>query len=224
MISKKKIAVLVSGGLDSAILIHYYLKKKYTVQPIYVSAKHVWENAELYWLKRFLNTQRSSNLKPLALLSFHASDLYQTHWSVTGKKIPGAKTPDRAVYIPGKNLLLISKATVFCALRKIPEIALAPLNMNPFNDATPDFFHDLEKVCSKGLNFKIKIRTPFRQWNKNKVINFGKKLPLELTFSCLSPRETAKKKYLHCGKCGKCAERKKAFKNTGLRDLTPYAI
>ena len=218
MPENRKIAVLVSGGLDSSILIHQLLKNYKFVQPIYVQSGHVWERAELYWLRRYLKTIRAPHLKPLASLSLPTQDIYQTHWSLTGRKVPGAKSRDRKVYLPGKNIFLIAKASVFCALKKIPHLALGPLKTNPFPDASLEFFKLMERACSKGLNYKLKIHAPFLRLSKKNVMKLGARLPLELTFSCLSP-----KRRLHCGKCNKCTERKKAFRKVQLMDRTRYA-
>ncbi len=227
---KRQTAVLISGGLDSAILVSRLLTKKLVVQPVYFQSGHVWEKAELYWLKRFLKSIRTHCLKPLEVLSCSTDDLYKTHWSMTGKKIPGAKSSDLKVYLPGKNLLLITKAAVYCSLNKISVLALGPLGTNPFPDARASFFKNLERVCSEGLNFKLRIRTPFLERNKNEVVKLGKKLPLHLTFSCLNPhpplspgKKDGVREYIHCGQCNKCAERKKAFRNARIPDLTPYA-
>ena len=214
----KKIAVLTSGGLDSAILIHSLIEKGDRVWPVYVRSGHLWENAEIFWLKRFLKKVKSPRLKPLNILSCETKDLYGTHWGFTGKNVPKAKTRDEAVYIPGKNLLLIAKAAVFCALHKIPNLALAPLATNPFPDATPEFFKSMARASSKGLGVRLKISAPFLRKTKREVMALGQNLPLELTFSCIAP-----KKLFHCGCCNKCAERKKAFQVSRLIDRTRYA-
>ena len=208
MSSKKSIAILASGGLDSAILTSKLLKSHSLVQPIYIKSGHVWEPAELYWLKRYLKVIANPRLAKLVCLSLETKDLYEGHWSVTGKKTPSHKSDDVKVYLPGKNLLLITKAAVYCSLNKIPALALGPLKTNPFPDAKASFFKDLEKVCSEGLHFKFRIKTPFLDRTKQEVMRLGKALPLQLTFSCLSPRGV-----LHCGKCNKCAEREKAFQS-----------
>lgn len=225
-----KIAVLISGGLDSAILAGYLLKSHSVVQPIYLKSGHVWEHAELFWLKHYLKKMSSRRLGKLVILSFETKDLYDGHWSLTGKKTPNARSHDKKVYLPGKNLLLIAKASVYCSLNRIPTLALGPLKTNPFPDASASFFKSFEKVCSEGLNFKLKIKTPFLNWNKTQVMKLGQNLPLHLTFSCLNPppplslRERDRMRgYFHCGNCNKCAERKKAFKNSGIPDLTRYA-
>ena len=212
------IAVLASGGLDSVILIDHLSKTFKSIHPLYIRNGHHWETAELFWLKRFLKTVSNRNVKPLAILDLTTRDLYRNHWSLTGKKVPGAKSDDRNVYLPGKNLLLISKAAVFCAIRKIPNLALGPLKSNPFSDARPEFFKATEKALEKGLGFSIKIHVPFLKCSKTQVMSLGCDLPLHLTFSCLSP-----KKMVHCGRCNKCAERKKAFRLPRMVDRTRYA-
>ena len=206
MPANKKVAVLTSGGLDSAILISYLSKKYDSVYPIYIQIGHVWEGAELASLKRFLKTIRNQRLKPLVILSLSTADLYPKHWSFSGKKIPGAKSHDTQVYLPGKNIFLIAKASVFCALNRVPSLALGPLKTNPFPDASPAFFKMMERACSKGLQYRIRILTPFLNLTKKEVISLGRHLPLELTFSCLRP-----KGHSHCGRCNKCAERKKVI-------------
>lgn len=222
--ARKKIAILTSGGLDSGILIHYLLKKYKSVQPIYLQSGHVWEEAELFWLKRFLKATGNRHLKPLVSLSLRTRDLYRTHWSLTGKKIPSAQSHDKKVYLPGKNILLIAKASVFCALRKIPFLALGPLKTNPFSDARPAFFKAMERACSKGLDYRLRVQTPFLHRSKKEVMALGRALPLELTFSCLAPKVGARssRPYVHCGKCNKCRERKKAFRQAHLVDRTRY--
>ena len=206
MPANKKVAVLTSGGLDSAILISYLSKKYDSVYPIYIQIGHVWEGAELASLKRFLKTIRNQRLKPLVILSLSTADLYPKHWSFSGKKIPGAKSHDTQVYLPGKNIFLIAKASVFCALNRVPSLALGPLKTNPFPDASPAFFKMMERACSKGLQYRIRILTPFLNLTKKEVISLGRHLPLELTFSCLRP-----KGHSHFGRCNKCAERKKVI-------------
>lgn len=215
---KKKIAVLSSGGLDSVILTAHLLKQGWTVKPLYLQSGHRWEQAELFWLKQFLKKFNTRKLKPLTVLSMPTSDLYQNHWSVTGEKVPGVKSRDKEVYLPGKNLLLIAKVSVYCALNQISHLALGPLKTNPFPDARPSFFKSMEQICSKGLDHPLKILTPFLKLTKKEVMKFGKDLPLELTFSCLNPKGIR-----HCGKCNKCAERKRAFRKAGIQDKTSYA-
>ena len=156
----KSAAVLVSGGLDSVILLAEATKRYRSVFPLYVKSGHIWEAAEINSLKRFLKRARDRRIKRCAYLTLTASDLYPKHWSLTGKSVPGSRSRDRAVYLPGKNILLIAKAAVFCALKKIPVIVIGSLSTNPFHDASRTFFRQMGRAVSRGLGFQIKIKAP----------------------------------------------------------------
>jgi 7-cyano-7-deazaguanine synthase len=212
------IAVLTSGGLDSAVLLGELSRKYARVYPLYIRQGLVWEKVELYWLRRFLKALHKDNVQPLQVLSLPMDDLYGKHWSLGKQPVPGARSDDRAVYLPGRNLVLLVKAAVFCALNKVRSIALGSLGHNPFPDASPSFFRLWEKTLRVGLKTPLTIQAPYRSLSKVEVIRRGHDLPLRLSFSCISP--VGKK---HCGRCNKCAERRRAFRNADMMDDTIYA-
>ncbi len=211
------LAVLVSGGPDSAVLVGEALQGRAAVYPLYVRCGLVWETEELDYLRRFLDAISSSALRPLTVLEMPVGDLYPGHWSLTGKGTPDAATPDEAVFLPGRNVLLLSKAMLWCHLRAVSEIAIATLASNPFPDATPEFFAAFEAVVNRAVGGRIRIHQPYLSLKKTEVLRRGRALPLELTFSCIRPRQGR-----HCGACNKCAERRRAFADAGVPDRTPY--
>jgi 7-cyano-7-deazaguanine synthase len=215
----KQIAVLISGGLDSCVLMSDLSQKYARVYPIYVKNGLLWEDMELYWLRRFLKAigQETNRIREIVILNQPVQDLYHGHWSLTGNNVPDYQSDDPSVYLPGRNLLLLTKATLFCAINDIGTLALGPLKGNPFPDSSKTFFRSFEKAASSGLDFPISIITPYRNRSKEDVIRQGRSLPLELTFSCIQPIGR-----YHCGICNKCAERQKAFKNAGISDRTIY--
>ena len=214
----KKTFILISGGLDSSILLSQLLEKYDWIQPVYIRSQNQWEEIELFWLKRFLRVLRNPKLKPLIILDFPLSDVYENLWSITGKKIPGAYSKDEAVYLPGKNIVLLAKTAILASQKKIHDLALAPLKTNPFPDAKRSFFTAYEKVLTKALAFQIRIRTPFLALTKKQVMTMGRNIPLQFTFSCLNPKGK-----LHCGRCNKCVERKRAFREAEMHDSTRYS-
>ena len=214
---KGRACVLISGGLDSCVLLANLAEQGWEITPLYVRAGLVWETVELIWIRRFLARVNLPGLKPLHQVSLPVEDIYQTHWSTTGESVPGPNSHDSAVYLPGRNLLLLSKAAVYCALNQIGVIALGPLKGNPFPDSTPTFFRGFQRLASTALSHPLKILTPFINLSKTEVIGLGKRLPLELTYSCIRPvGET------HCGDCNKCAERRRSFVKAGVRDISRY--
>jgi 7-cyano-7-deazaguanine synthase len=213
------LAVLLSGGLDSAVLVAHAARTA-VVQPIYVRAGLAWEQEELALVGRLLQSPRyGSGVLPLEALVADVTDIYPAaHWARRGAP-PAYDTPDEDVYLPGRNLLLLSKAGILCALRGIPRLAIGPLAGNPFPDATPEFLAFMAQALSSGLAHRIAIEAPFSAMHKEDVIALGSSLgvPFELTMSCMKPASGR-----HCGMCSKCRERRDGFAAAGVRDPTAY--
>lgn len=212
------VGVLMSGGLDSSILVGRYLAEGLRVQPFYIRCGLYWESAEEAAAKQFLRAIQTPNLAPLISFDLPLADVYERHWSVTGRAVPDAETEDDAVFLPGRNALLLIKPVVWCQRHGIHALALAPLAGNPFADATDEFFDSFEAVTGHLADEKVRILRPFRTFSKRQVMEFGRHLPLEATFSCIDPQQG-----LHCGRCNKCAERRAAFRDAELEDRTIYA-
>src|SRR6266850_299765 len=154
---------------------------------VLLSAGLAWEGAELAALDQLLATPPYASLAPLARLTFTVRDLYPpTHWALRGEP-PAFDTPDEDVYLTGRNIILLTKAGIYCAQRGITRIALGPLAGNPFPDATPEFFQSMARALSLGLAHSIRIDAPFADKTKEEVIAMGVELgvPLELTLSCM---------------------------------------
>jgi 7-cyano-7-deazaguanine synthase len=213
-------AVLCSGGLDSAVLVADERTRGW-VQPVYVSTGLAWEAAERRALDEVLSDPcYDGGVRPVASLRVDMSDVYPAaHWALRGTP-PAYDTPDEDVYLVGRNVILLSKAGVFCAERRIGRLALGPLAGNPFPDATPQFFDAMARALSLGLAHPIELTAPFANMHKDEVIQLGVRLgvPLGRTLSCMNPQSGH-----HCGACSKCRERRQAFRSAGVPDPTTYA-
>jgi 7-cyano-7-deazaguanine synthase len=212
------VAVLASGGLDSAVLTAEYLAEDRVVQPIYVRFGLAWEETEETHLRLFLDTLQSSGIRPLVTLELPVADTYGAHWSLSADDVPDADTPDEAVYLPGRNLLLLAKSSIWCALRGYPTIAFGTLKGNPFADSSREFFGDVESLVQTAVDHRLEIATPFSELDKAHVLELGRHLQLQHTFSCINPTAG-----VHCGRCNKCAERQRAFEEASIDDVTTYA-
>jgi 7-cyano-7-deazaguanine synthase len=211
------LAILVSGGLDSAILLGEALRQGSRVYPIYVRCGLFWEHVEVAYVNRYLRAVQSPLLEPLTVLAQPVADLYGDHWSITGRGVPDASSADDAVYLPGRNLLLLTKALLWCHLHNIPSLAVGSLGSNPFPDASLSFFRDIATVVNQGVQGNVRVLLPFAEMIKSAVMRLGMGLPLEHSFSCINPTSDR-----HCGKCNKCAERRQAFVSAGMLDPTHY--
>ena len=224
-------AVLLSGGLDSAVLVADEASAG-EVQPIYVSVGLAWEAAEQAIVSRFLASGAfGGRVRPLVSLSVDMRDVYAaTHWAVEGKP-PAYHTPDEDVYLPGRNVILLGKAAVYCVAATIDRLVIGTLAHNPFPDATPHFRAAMARALSLGLDRPLQIDAPYANTEKSDVIRRGAALGVrfELTLSCMNPQSTIEsairnpQSAIHCGVCSKCRERHDAFVDAGISDPTAYA-
>ena len=213
-------AVLFSAGLDSAVLLAAALADA-PAHPIYVRAGLAWEAQEIVAASRLLSAPPYRNAAPMAALTVDMRDVYPaTHWAVRGEA-PGFDTPDEDVYLDGRNIVLLAKASVFMARHRLSRVLMGPLAGNPFPDATPRFFDTMAEALSLGLAWQVSIETPFAALHKADVIKLGEELgvPFELTLSCMQPIDG-----MHCGRCSKCRERRDGFLGAGVADPTEYRI
>lgn len=213
-----RVAVLTSGGLDSAILAADLGRVGVMVFPIYVQHGYLWEAAEREHLERFLGAVDPALRRRLKVLALPLGDVMGEHWGMTGEGVPDATTPDEAVFLPARNALLLAKAMLWCHLWSIRAVALGTLRSNPFPDATPAFFEAFASAMNQAIGGTVGVLRPYAAIGKLDVMRRGRGLPLELTFSCLRPVGGR-----HCGECNKCEERRLAFEQAGMDDRTEYA-
>ena len=211
-----RIAILASGGLDSSVLLGEIAQRGRRVFPVYIRAGLRWEPDELETLRRFVRALKLPNVVRVTMLKLPMGDVSGDHWSISGE-VPGYDAALSSNYILGRNLSLLAKASIFCARNRIGEIAMAPLESNPFPDARPEFFRAFARAVDLGVGLKLKIRTPFAGLTKADVVRRGGAMPLGLTVSCAQPRGN-----IHCGACTKCAERVEGFAEAGIPDPTKY--
>lgn len=212
------VAVLVSGGPDSAILLAELAATSPRVVPIYVRFGMIWDDQEEEAIRRYAAALHTPALTPLKVFELSLRGVYGDHWSTTGIDVPDEHSPDSAVCLPGRNLLVLVQAAVWCHLNGVPTLALGLLKGNPFPDGTDAFIATYEKALNLGLDGNLRLVRPYAHLSKKELLPRGRDLPLGLTWSCMQPLGS-----LQCGQCNKCAERRRAFAAAGIPDPTVYA-
>ena len=112
-------------------------------------------------------------VEELVVFDLPLDDLYGTHWSLDGRGVPDAESPDEAVYLPGRNALLTLKPVLWCGMHGVPHLALATLAGNPFADATAEFFHDFETALDRATGNRVTFPA-IRPAEKKDILNWGR--------------------------------------------------
>ena len=218
------IVALMSGGVDSSVMVWRALEQGAAVQPLFIRQGTLWQASEEAASHRFLDALREREashraaLAPLLALQLDLPPQYPSRWAIDpAAPPPDAATPDEAVDLPGKNLALLTMGAIVAQSIGARRIQIGVLAANPFRDARPEFLDGFAALYELATNHALRIERPLAGLTKEALIAQGRGLPLELTFSCLRPVGER-----HCGRCNKCAERRRAFARAGVEDRTEY--
>jgi len=220
--SKKKCVILLSGGIDSTVLM-YSLIADYEVWPLTVSygqrhhkevlaARNVCEARGDWLLKRwkYLDLGNLRSILPSALTGVG--------------EVPSGEydkvTMSRTV-VPNRNMIFLAIAAGYAEGLGASHVAYAAHAGDHaiYPDCRPEFINSVGETIKLGTGGKVSLLEPFVSKTKADIVALGKKLvvPFRLTWSCYRGED------LHCGLCGTCLERKTAFKEAGVEDPTKYA-
>ena len=217
----KKCVVLLSGGIDSAVLL-YSLVGKYECYPLtidygqthkkeIVAARNICEARDHNLLLRhkLLNLSVLQSLLPSSLTG-------------VGKIPEGCYNEEsmKSTVVPGRNLIFLAIAAGYAEGIGAEVVAYAAHSEDHYlyPDCRPEFAIAANKVVREGTDGKVSLLVPFINTVKADIIMFGTEftVPYHLTWSCYAGGET------HCGICGTCIERRKAFQLAKVNDPTEY--
>ena len=217
----KKCVVLLSGGLDSTVLM-YSLVNEYEVWPLTISygQRH---NKEVMAARNVCEA-RDHNL----LLRWKYVDL-----SVLGTLLPSALTGKGEIphghyqkesmsqtVVPFRNGILLSVASGYAQGIGAGCVAYAAHGGDHFiyADCRPEFIFQIGEAIKRGTDEEVKLIAPFTYVTKSGIVKLGSELnvPFAKTWTCYEGGE------VHCGVCGSCSERREAFQLAGVKDPTVY--
>ena len=230
--------LIVSGGMDSCVLTHYYAAAGFHLHLLSFNygQKHVKELAYAERYIQHLRTHCAGGEYPLRiqhdvvdlpiarLLADSDSALINTAVSMPH----GHYTDDsmKATVVPYRNPNMLLQAATVAWNDKASLIAYAAHQGDyaQYPDCREVFVDAFNKMLSTAMNSDaIKVESPFMRLTKAQICRLGYNLgvPFELTWSCYEGgNEGLDAK--HCGRCGTCVERYEAFKLAHVADPTEY--
>lgn len=231
-VPKTKIVIGLSGGMDSATLLAFYLAEGCEVHCFsftYGSKHNQYENqaardiVEAYQSNNYAAKLIEMDVQPIfsglssALLLSSSENIPEGHYQEESMK----KT-----VVPGRNLIFASIMAAYAESIGAKYVALGVHSGDHaiYPDCRPSFIQSLSAVIRKSSDEKVALRAPFLHLNKMEIVAKGIKIQesrnvpvfYALTRTCYKNQPVA------CGKCGSCQERKEAFFLLDLVDPIPY--
>jgi 7-cyano-7-deazaguanine synthase len=194
-----KVTVLLSGGIDSSVLLAWCKNQEIECQPLFFDYGQVTASRELN------AAEKISKKMGFALEKVTISNVS----SLTKNQITDPSQSTSPFY-PNRNLLLLTLGSMHAYENKNQGVgigAIRAVNSTPFPDMSHTFFDEFTKLVETSLNYKLAILVPFIDLTKTEVVKIGRNLqvPLELTYSCLTTSDRP------CGSCESCISRKEAM-------------
>ncbi len=226
----KSAVVLLSGGLDSATVLHMAQAAGRLCHTLTVDygQRH---RPELHAARALAVEARVESHREVRV------DLSAIGGSaLTDPAIPvpearsvadiGAGDPP-ITYVPARNTILLSVALGLAETLCASEIwcGVNAVDFSGYPDCRPEFIQAFEALARVGTRAgvegrPVKLKTPLVDLRKAEIIRAGTKLGVDYarTTSCYQPNS----KGLACGACEACLLRRRGFEEAGLPDPTRY--
>lgn len=211
--------VICSGGLDSTAVIGYALSVHQSVELLHFNYECKATNREIQAVKDISNKLGIKlTVSKLSYKGMDSSTLFSEEAITSGER--GVEYA--LDWVPARNLLFMSYAVAYAEANDIGHIYLGTNleESGAYPDNEEQFIRDFNDILYGAVQngVKIEVHTPLGGLMKKEIVEFGTKYgsPLELSYSCYNGREK------HCGECGPCYMRKKAFLRAGIEDPTQY--
>lgn len=178
---RQNVIILLSGGIDSAACVHYYLKEKFSPEALFIGYGQAAMEKEYESAKK--------------IASYYNIKLDVIKVEILNRFGQGE--------IKGRNAFFI----MVCLMKYSTFSGLISLGIHagvPYYDSTVEFVSDMKTLLDKYTDGRIRIDAPFLHWQKPMIYEYCKKnkVPIELTYSCELGKEPP------CGQCRSCLDRK----------------
>jgi 7-cyano-7-deazaguanine synthase len=214
--------VLLSGGLDSTVLLHHIVRNLHAGPVLAISYNYGQRHSKELECARW-QAQQVGARHEIIDLSFLGPLLKGGSSLIAG----GAAVPDLdalteaqlaqpPTYVPNRNMMLLSMAGAFAEAEGVYRIYYGAQAQDEYGywDCTQEFLRRINQVLELNRNRPIIIDAPFVVLKKAEIVRLGVELGVDFsrTWSCYRGEEKA------CGSCPTCVERRNAFGAAGVTD------
>lgn len=221
--------VLLSGGMDSTVLLHH-VARALQQAPVHAISFHYGQRharelecAQWQAAAAGVASYRVIDLAFLGPLLQGGSTLI-----AGGAAVPDLADLDAAAltqpptYVPNRNMMLLSMAAAFAEANNVHDVYYGAQAQDEYGywDCTTAFLDRINAVLQLNRKTPVRIHAPFVRDSKATIAQRGLALEVDFghTWSCYRGGEKA------CGTCPTCVERVNAFAACGARDPLEYEV
>lgn len=216
----KKIVVVLSGGMDSAVLLHHHLRGKEEVRAITIN----------YGQRHDIEVTHAQDLAQSLGVPWHCANLNQLCHTLPGSSqtdsiclVPEghyAEESMKLTVVPNRNMILLAVAIGHAIAHQFDFVSYGAHAGDHaiYPDCRPEFAEALNNVAGLCDWRPISLLRPFVHLTKAGIAKLGAEMNVDFrkTYSCYKGGR------VHCGRCGTCVERLLAFEEAGVPDTTEY--
>ena len=216
--------VLLSGGLDSTVLLHHVARTAGHA-PLHVLSfdygqKHRRELEMARWQAGQVREVKEHQVVDLAFFGGLVN-------AASALLCGGPAIPDLAgltaqarqqppTYVPNRNMILLAIAAAFAEARQCSVVFYGAQLQDQYGywDCTPEFVGKINEVLGLNRGHAVRIEAPFTGKRKAEVVRLGLDLGVDFahTWSCYRGEGSP------CRTCPTCVERSRAFAEVRVAD------
>ncbi len=221
---RRSVVVLLSGGMDSAVLLFEALATDWDVHTLSVA----------YGQRHDREIRAAMRLAAYCKAPHMIADLTAIQPLLAGSALtsPEVEVPEghytddnmKLTVVSNRNMIMLAVAGGYAVTQGLGRVGIAVHagDHTIYPDCRPSFIQALNTAMITGTEGfgDVEVWAPFIFMTKKDIAQRGHAygVPWELTWSCYKGGGK------HCGKCGTCVERREAFVTAVVEDPTVYDV
>jgi 7-cyano-7-deazaguanine synthase len=215
--------VLLSGGMDSAALVHH-VARDLGRAPLYALSfdygqRHAKELDSARWQAGAAGctAHRVIDISFMGPLVAPGTALVDGGGDVPDlADVPEDRRTQPPTYVPNRNMMLLSMACAYAEASGAREVFYGAHALDEYGywDCTAEYVDRLNAVLALNRGQAVRVRAPFIDTSKAEALRVGLRLGVDYahTWTCYRGGDAP------CGTCPTCVERANAFAEAGVPD------
>ncbi len=217
------VVVLVSGGVDSSVLVHYVAKQLGKTGIHALSFNYGQRHSRELVCAAYQGKAAGAVEHRILDISFLGPLLCEGSVLLAGggavpdlKDLPEKDLVQPPTYVPNRNMMFLAMAAAYAEAHGMREVYYGAQAQDEYGywDCTREFLDRINGVLALNRKEAVNICAPFVDKSKAEIVEMGIALGVDFshTWSCYRGEEKA------CGTCPTCVERLNAFRSAGMVD------